>query len=376
VPNTFIFKNYSTGDPNIYLWKFSDGTSFATRNVIHNFQFPGLHEACLVISREEHGETVCSDSLCKTIATKKYFNMGGHLFIGDYPINNPVSTGDTGVAYLFRVEGAKLIPYDTSSFTNLGYFTFPQILNGSYTVKATLTPGSLHYNSYFPGYYQHALTWREAQSLDLSDSSAYISDIHLSPANEALSGPAAISGKVVKAISKEVNEEMPYTEVILFDEQLNPLTFTMSGESGQFNLNNLPYGAYQLYVESPGKYSRMTAVWLDSSTPLADSIRLEVFDHDVTAIPDLTSLSVVSGDLFPNPATTQVSLNLKLVKATALKFEIKTLTGLTAWSESVNCNAGSSLVVIPVGAIRAGLYVFIVGTPEGSQIAVKKLLKY
>ena len=375
-PNTFIFNNTSTGDPNKYLWSFDDGASYDSRNVIHHFQSSGLHQVCLVIKREEHGAVICRDSVCQTIATAKYFDLGGHLFAGEFPINNPISTGDTGVAYLYRVDGTKLIPFDTSTFTHLGYYTFPGKLNGSYIVKAALTAGSDHYLKYYPTYFHSALTWKEANPINLTENNVYLSDIQLFPINSTLTGAGVISGTVVMANSKSALEEIPFAEVILYDEQIKPVFFTMSGKSGQFELNNLPYGMYYVSVEYPGKYARLTSVWLDASTPVVGGLRLEVFNHDVTAVPDLINLQVKAGDLFPNPATNSVSFTIETGKATSLKFEIRTLTGLTIWAGSSACSIGKSLIVLPLASVNAGLYLFVIEVGDGSPIAVKKLLKF
>lgn len=376
LPNTFIFKNSSTGDPNKYYWKFDDGAYYETQNVTHHFQSSGLHKVCLVVKREEHGEIVCTDSICQTVATANYFDLGGHLFAGEFPINNPISTGDTGVAYLFRVDGPNLVPCDTSIFTHLGYYTFPKKLNGHYIVKAALTPASVHYSRYFPSYCKDALTWKEANPINLSDNNAYLSDIYPVPVKEGLSGPGMIKGTVLNLSSNGAFEKIPFAEVILYDAQLAPLLFTVSGQSGQFELDNLPFGAYNVYVEYPGKYSRLTAIWLDSSTPVVDSLGLEVFNYDVTAVPDLPFRVAEAGDLFPNPAANEVSLTIKMAKAAMLKFEIKTFTGLTAWSGSRNCIAGPNLMTISLRSIKKGIYLFIIDSQNGSRIAVKKLLIY
>ncbi|MCX6304866.1 MAG: PKD domain-containing protein [Bacteroidetes bacterium] len=376
VPNTFSFTNNSTGGPNRYLWKFDDGSSSSTRDAKHHFQSSGQHEVCLVIKREEHGSIECADSVCQTISTSRYFDIGGHLFVGDFPINNPVSTGDTGVAYLFRIDKSRLIPYDTCRFTQLGYFTFPGTLNGSYIIRASLTPGSMHYSKYFPAYYRQGLLWKETEILDLTQGDAYVSDIHLTRANDSLTGQGVIRGDVVKANSKSLFEVLPFAEVILYNAQLNPVLFATSDKSGQFVFAGIPFGAYHVYVEYPGKYSRLTAIWLDPAIPVADSLRLEVFNHDVTGFQEMSPAPFVTGELFPNPATNTVNLPVELAKATSIRFEVRTLTGQTAWSGSSSCCAGSNLITIPVRSIRAGLYLLLISTMDGSPVTVKKLLKY
>ncbi len=376
VPNTFIFKNKSTGDPNSFFWSFDDGAVYNTPNVTHHFQSAGQHTVCLLIKKEDHGAVVCKDSLCITVTTAKYFDLGGHLFTGEFPINNPVSTGDTGVAYLYRVDGARLTPYSSGHFTYLGYYAFPKVLNGSYVVKAGLTPGSQHAADYFPSYSQQALKWQDAHVLHLSEASSYAADIRLLPRTASPAGSGRITGTTLKANINGAGDQIPYAEVILFDEQLNPLNFTLSGNSGQFRFENISFGAYYLHVEFPGKYSRLTAVWLDAITPAVDNIHLEVFDHDVTAMPETSDQLVVTGDLFPNPAGNEVNLKIILPKHTILKLEIKSLTGLTAWSGKRPCVAGFNHITIPLGSIKPGIYFFIVKAPDGSAIAVKKLLKF
>lgn len=374
VPNTFVFKNTSEGNPNRFLWKFDDAATYESKDVTHQFKTPGKHEVCLRIKKMEQGETICTDSICHFITTATYFDMGGHVFIGTLPINNPVSTGDTGVAYLYRKNGAILIPYDTGYFTYNGYYTFPQVLHGSYIVRASLTPGSLNYPLYFPAYYQQALSWKEAELLALTDSNAYVSNIHLFPVNESQPGPGTITGTVVQSGSPGNYEVIPQAQVMLFDAQMNPVSFTFSGGSGQFRFMNLPYGAYYAFVEYPGKYSRLTAIWLDAAIPAVDSLRLEVYNYDVTGI-DQHAGGPVAGDLFPNPSTDLVSLSIQMPAPTSVKFEIKSLTGTAVWSGSANCRAGYNLVTLPVGFIKAGLYLFLVTKMDGTVFSVKKLLR-
>ena len=375
-PNTFKFSNLSTGEPNRYLWSFDDGATYSTRNALHRFHIEGDHNVCLLVRKEIQGITVCRDSVCETVRTAKYYNLGGHLFAGEFPINNPVSTGDTGMAYLFRKDGSRLIPYDTTTFTNLGYYAFPNKLNGSYVVRAVLTPGSVHYPDYFPAYFPQALRWQESSPSELSDSSSYASHIHMVPLNELPPGPGTIKGIVVAAGSTGNSGEISHAEVILYDSQMVPLLFTESGISGQFELDNLPYGAYSLYVEFPGQYSRLTAVWLDSNTPMADSLQLEVFAYDVTGISDGQNPSGISGTLFPNPADNEVTLAMHVPAPATLKCEIRSMAGQRVWSGQMVCQKGSVFLTIPVTRFPQGIYLVSVYTTGGSLVLMKKLVKY
>ncbi len=375
-PNTFKFTDTSSGNPNHYQWSFDDGGSSLMRNTSHQFHVNGVHKVCLQVGHEIQGVTICTDSSCQMVHTAKYFDLGGHLFAGVYPINNPVSTGDTGLAYLYRREGTRLVPYDTLAFTSLGYYAFPRTLNGSYVLRAALSQGSAHYSGFFPSYYPNAFKWQDAAVLNLSDSSSFHAHVHLVPVTDTASGPCSIRGKVVRAGLSGNPPGMNSTEVILYSNLMAPLKYSLTGNTGQFELTELPYGAYYLYVESPGNFSRLTAVWLEPGKPVADNIVLEVFNYDVTGIPVALNSATIQGELFPNPASENVTLKLHLLNPAMLKFEILAMTGLRITTGVLTCHPGENSFTVPISAYAPGVYLFTVNTDSGEKIMLKKLIKY
>ena len=373
--NTFRFNDTSAGNPNHYHWTIDNSTTFSTRNITYQFQVEGDHQVCLKISREVQGGTICSDSVCRVVKTAKYFNLGGHLFAGTFPINNPVSTGDTGVAYVFRKEGSRLIPYDTAKFTSLGYYAFPKLLNGSYLLQAMLTPGSAHYADYFPSYYSQALKWSEAIPLNMTDSNAFAAHTYLVPNNLSISGQGMIRGKIMTAGMPEGTPGLPLAEVILFNGQMEPARFAVSEQSGKYLFQNLSYGAYYLYAEVPGKYSRLTAIWLDAVRPVADSMKVEVFDYNVTGIAEDASRPA-AGQLFPNPSTSAVNLVFHATSSSPVNYEIRTMNGLLAGSGQVSAHEGTNLLTFTVNQLPPGIYLFILHPAGGSEQVIRKLIKY
>ena len=69
--------------------------------------------------------------------TAHYLNLGGHLFAGAYPINNPVNTGDTGVVFLYRISNNHVVPVDTSTPRSDNVHPLDSILHGSSTLDST-----------------------------------------------------------------------------------------------------------------------------------------------------------------------------------------------------------------------------------------------
>ncbi len=66
------------------------------------------------------------------------------------------------MAYLYRAHNQWIVPVDTSRFTYLGYYTFLQVLEGNYIIKASLTEGSTHFNEYLPAYNGSQVKWQMA----------------------------------------------------------------------------------------------------------------------------------------------------------------------------------------------------------------------
>ena len=96
----------------------------------------------------------------------------------------------------------------------------------------------------------------------------------------------------------------------------------------------------------------------------------------VTGFPYNISSSIVAGELFPNPATTDITLILHAPGDANLNFEIRSLTGQIAGSGQVVCHAGLNSLTVPITSIPRGMYLFIIHSSDGSRVLTKKLIKY
>jgi PKD repeat protein len=179
VSRSYAFLDQSTGEPDHWHWSFGDGSTSELQNPLHRFDSSGSFQVCLRISKNDStGTVVCSDTTCTSIVIPQYFKLGGHVFAGRYPINNPQSTGDTGIAWLYRLNSGAPVLFDTNVFTYLGYYTFPELLPGDYLVKAELSQGSVHAAGYLPTYYPEALTSGEAGIIHFTGDN-FAATIHL-----------------------------------------------------------------------------------------------------------------------------------------------------------------------------------------------------
>ena len=375
-PLVYHFNSTSTGNPTQYKWQFEGGITYATPNVTHHFPASGSYDVCLTIIKKAGSQVVCSDTACILVHTAKYFDLGGHLYAGKLPINNPVSTGDTGTAFLFRRSADRLVPVDTSRFTYLGYYAFPQVLSGSYLVKCALTPGSANYRRFVPAYYPYAMTWLEAENVNLIDSNQYSAHVEMIASDSMIAGRAKIEGKVVIGEPGMMNPPVPGAQVLLLNSQRRPVEFMISGHDGRYEFDNLGYGSYFLYVEVPGRYSRYTAIWLDSTKEFAQNVILGVYDHDVTGIGENAASDFASGHLYPNPVNDMAQLNINLEKPMIIRVEVADIrtSVITAFDKS--CPQGFSKLSIPVATLAPGIYFVRIRSLNGNGSFVQKLVKY
>lgn len=377
--NTFIFRDLSYGSPNLWLWRFGDGAISYEKNPIHQYSTPGNFTVSFKIAEEDSsGAYICLDSTTNTIKTSDYFNVGGLVFAGKFPINNPYPTGDTGVAYLYRAHNNWIVPIDTARFTTLGYYAFLHVLQGTYIVKAELTPGSFHYTKYLPAYTGCQVKWQSAVPF-LLNQNMYSNAVDLVACSDSISGPGSLQGMVVH---KDDNAVLPNAEVLLFNENLVPLKAVLTDADGIFNISALPYGVYNLYPEVTGKYAKMLQLSIDSLHPVTGDLQLEVFDHDITGISPISGKQdIVIGKVYPNPVTDEVSFWIQSPNETKLEVSVFTLTGRQLISKSFNEASSGVLQYTPVKVtiylrnITNGMYFLVVKSGNGTIINTQKIIK-
>jgi PKD repeat protein len=371
--NTYRFQDLSFGAPNRWTWNFGDGSVGHDQNPVHQYTTPGNFTVRFTITEEDStGAWICFDSTSRIIKTSSYYNLGGHLFAGLFPINNPHNTGDTGVAYLYRAHNKWIVPVDTSVFTFLGYYTFLHVLEGDYIVKAELTPGSSHYRDYLPAYCGTQIKWQSACPFsihqDMFDNSIYL----ITAKNN--DGKARLQGSV---IHKDDDYAMHNAEVILFNNEMSPVSSVLTDNEGNFELTDIPYGTYNLYAEVTGKYSLCKEVIVDSLNPVASDQLLEVFDRDVTGIPPFVNgiKDTRIGNIFPNPFTDLFRFWIQSSETLVVDVEVITLYGEIVLSKSLGSITGRQLISVPLQNTSAGVYFLIVRSGDGSMISTQKVIK-
>ena len=375
--NKFKFFDLSQGNPDYWYWDFGDGFFSTEQNPVHTFQQEGQYTVCLAVA---NGNFInCVDTICKEVKMPEYFSFGGFAFAGDHPINNPVHSGDTGLALLYKkYSDDQVLLLDTNKFYEFGYYHFSNKLPGEYIVKIMLLPNSTHYNNYLTSYYPDQHYWNQAHSVFIGDTNAYNMHVHLLEIHGAEQGSGSISGKVVE--EKLSPFERPYppllTEVVLSDPDGSPLDFTFCDQDGKFVFSNLAYGQYKLFVDHTGKYALPVLIKIDEVQPFVDTLKITLSDHSLAAIEDFMPDDILSvGNVYPNPVSENVQLTISIRKQSQLEVNIMNLVGQRILYEEFNLAAGKQRIQLNTSGLPSGLYHLQIITSAGESIS-RKLIKY
>ncbi|MCK5775265.1 MAG: hypothetical protein KAH25_03775, partial [Bacteroidales bacterium] len=127
------------------------------------------------------------------------------MFLGDSLLNNPYPTGDSAMAYLYRIDNDKTVFIDTNYYTNFSYFWFSQKLKAKYIIKTELLKNSAHINDYTSTYFGNTNSWEEAEIVDLKQNE-YRKNIHLVKKKDSRKEKTSIQGTIYDFMDYKVQQ--------------------------------------------------------------------------------------------------------------------------------------------------------------------------
>lgn len=375
IPFYYHFKDLSSGNINSWNWDFGDGFSSTESNPSHQFDQAGTYQVCLTVKNLDNVNG-CSDQTCQEIVTFDYFNLGGTVYVGEYPLNTPPMAGDTGIASLYRFVNDQVVFVEDRNFLDYGYFWFGFVFPGDYLIKIGLTEGSAHFNGYFTTYYGNDITWTSSDPITISNSSYYGADIQLSPVQELLPGTGIIKGYVK---FDQVNEAslppISQTNVILSDENHTPLLFTRPNATGYFEFTGIPYGTYFLTADATGKPSTIVTFTLTESAPLVEGINLTVFGSIHSGVREELEKGIAFIRIYPNPVQDVVHVSAYSPSLANVDINIIDVTGRSYFSQHDRLQTGFNDILIPTASLPSGFYLLVIQPEGSSQPITGKFLK-
>lgn len=372
-PYKFHFRNYSNGFNAQWFWDFGDGHYSNLREPVHQFTHQGPYEVELTMSIGNPYGQGCIGSKKISFQSPEYYHIGGLIYGGLFPLNNPYPAGDTAEVFFYRVRQNKIIPLDTSRFTQYGYYYALYLLEGDYLIKAQLTRNSSRFSEFFPTYLGNQLLWENASYCHLADSNNYHLHIHLKPVPDIPAGIGSISGRVYFTQPKQMTPAIN-TVVLLFSEQMSPLDFFLTDQNGMFSFHNLTLGTYYIAAESAGKIFSPELITLTEQQPELKDLELFLMDSGPSGNGGLP-VPPQKIQIFPNPFADLIRISIHSEYSQWINIHLSDVCGRVLLKKpGVLLKPGDNQIVLSGSDLPKGIYVLIL---EGKNFSRKafKLIK-
>ncbi len=375
ITRNYFFTDNSSGEPNNWDWSFGDGNFSNIQHPVHQFAETGVFNVCLQVTKTFPNGGSLSDTHCEEIAVPSYFDIGGLAFIGNTPINNPISTGDTGVAYLYRYYNDAVVPIDTNFFYDYGYYWFSNVRAGNHLVRIGLTENSQNFAGYAPAYYPDQLYWQDAEILPVNDSNNYSANVYLPELAGIATGPGSIDGSIIDTQNPSMSEYISGQPVFLYNSNNELLTFDNSGLFSNFSFSNLEFGTYTLRTDVTGFIGDPVTITIDGNNPALYNILLEIYKYDPNAVHENNDYTFNTGPVYPNPLTDQLNLEVISDSDVKLNANIYNLSGVKILEVEFTAICGTNTLTISTKNLESGLYFITIGSKSIQKSKTCKFLK-
>jgi hypothetical protein len=308
-----------------------------------------------------------------TPAVTKSYMVGGLLYAGNFPINNPFNTGDAGYAILYKLEKYYISAVDSVVFDSLGYFYFLDVKEGQYLIKAGLKENSAQFKGFMPAYYNAAGDWTHADTLSVN-ADQYAADIRMFPVAASMEGQRAVSGFIYMEEPEDHSSRVRGCEVVLADTLYHPLACTYTDGSGVFSFSGLGNGTYYVYAEYTGKFSQKEFLTLDETHPFSDDLEIRLFTpvQGVQSPPEAKAPLLTA---WPNPASGRVQVGIG-TPAGDYTLALCSVMGREVLSQKITATGGAYSGTLSLEGLPPGIYILTATKDSSGSRAMKKLIVY
>ena len=261
IPNTFHFTSEIEGTYDYLLWDFGEGILTNVEDTTHSYSNQDSdYQVCLTAKYYFNDTSIIQKISCQGLTTSEYYDLGGQVFFGDSLMNNPYPTGDTGIAYLYRMDKSNIIPIDTNYFVDFGYYWFAAKLKSYYIIKTSFTENSKHSKQFAPTYVGNTTQWDEAEIINLAQDK-FREDVSMVEKMEDKSGTAEISGSIFDILNIQTVESKPMVYLYNTEEEL--IDYIYADSYGDYNFNQVSSGHYLVNSDITGVKARSQMVIID-----------------------------------------------------------------------------------------------------------------
>lgn len=380
-----VSDSFFTGkDSSMFVWDFGDGSKdsgIGKYSTKYTFAKDGKYKISLKTYNTKY---TCSDTFSKFVTVDSKPRLGRIYGIVSIDASN---LADSAYVYLVQVDDSvnhtltaidtAFVVSDTNSVNRS--FSFQDVAPGRYIVKAALKTSSQYYQIFFPTYFVNELKWDNALSIIINNESIYpeYASINLK-IGKNLGGPGFIGGKISAGANKKEGDPLKDIQVMLFNSNKEPVTYTYSDADGNFRFENLALGTYEVYTEVIGLETKSAFVTLTDNNPKVENVAVKVSESGIT-----TGVRTKPGDdfvslpkLYPNPAQEILYLETHLRKSQQTSLIIYNITGQQVYLENKNMQQGNQLHSIHAGDLPAGAYMLMLKNASGKILMQAKFMKY
>ncbi|MCD4725538.1 MAG: PKD domain-containing protein [Bacteroidales bacterium] len=354
-PLTIAFTDISIGNPNNWLWNFGDSTFSSEQHPVHTFPHEGIYNICLTITNDSIACTsiLCNDIIVGNIPPPLDYCIGGTVFL------DSSLYADAGQVHLMTFDslGNNLVTIETIDIVDNGNYLFDDVNTGNpswiYFVQAELSPQSGYFGQYVPTYHFDAIIWTNAWPVFPLPCPANISyDIMMQPSTTAGIGTGYINGVVNNGETKDIMQDV---EILLFNEDMQPLGYKYTNEYGLFDFNELAFGTYHVYPEIVGIETDGFMITLSEEVP---AVQLNIIIGNGTASLSVeeNSLFTFVGNIYPNPANTQINISLSMESAEQIDISVFNQVGQMVILHSENLGSGPNKIELNISNLPEGIY--------------------
>ncbi|HBG69570.1 MAG: hypothetical protein A2W93_13650 [Bacteroidetes bacterium GWF2_43_63] len=261
--------------------------------------------------------------------------LGGTVFSGSVPTT-------TGKAVLLGHSNTSYFAIDTCYYSQYGYFYFSSVPRCNYSVRI-IEADNIMQSTAIPTYLGSELSWESAVFANLTDDN-FNANITLAQ-QQFGAGICEISGYINDANPAEF-------DILLYNENMIPVSFRHCDPNGNFHFNGIPYGTYRVFTEKFGVASMSETVLLSMSNPSAYI--------SLNTITQIDESAKVNFAIYPNPAADY----LQLTPAPEGEIHITSVEGKEVMTTSATDG------VVDVRQLSAGMY-FLQTSLDGQPVTVQ-----